>query len=101
MPEPDTEPSRKPDSVTVRPGAERDLRKAVNDRSMKKRPAPVASSTAAASDATTGKKRSMTARVTEIGRGTRHERSAAESCVGEVVATTCTPTPSATAKRIR
>ena len=46
VPEPDTVPSRKPDSVTVRPGAERDRRKVAKLMSMKNRPAPVASRTA-------------------------------------------------------
>ena len=46
VPEPDTVPSRKPDSVTVRPGAERDRRNVAKLMSMKNRPAPVASRTA-------------------------------------------------------
>ena len=47
-PLPDTDPSRKPASVTARPGAADDEERpiAANDQSMKKRPAPVASRTA-------------------------------------------------------
>ncbi len=61
----------------------------------------IASSTAAASALTTGKKRSITARVTEMARGSRHARNAADSWVGEVVAIRCAPTPTAATKRIR
>jgi hypothetical protein len=46
VPEPDTVPRRKPLSVTVRPGAVRERPNTEKLKSMKKRPAPVASSTA-------------------------------------------------------
>src|SRR6266536_2678428 len=46
VPEPDTVPSRKPDSAAVRPGAVRDLRNVAKLRSTKNVPAPDADSTA-------------------------------------------------------
>ena len=45
-PDPETVPSRKPDRVTVRPGPAGDCPNAAKDRSMKKRVAPEAASTA-------------------------------------------------------
>src|ERR687894_2857885 len=46
-PDPDTVPSRNPDSATVRPGAVRERPSVASERSMKNRPAPERSSTAA------------------------------------------------------
>jgi hypothetical protein len=46
VPEPDTVPSRKPDSAAVRPGAVRERRNAAKLRSTKNVPAPDDASTA-------------------------------------------------------
>jgi hypothetical protein len=61
----------------------------------------MASRTAAASPATTGKNRSITARVTAIGRGTFEDRRAVLRSTGEVVAIRCMPTPAVTVNRMR
>jgi len=46
VPEPETEPSRKPEVATVRPGAVPERRNSEKLNSTKKRPAPIRSRTA-------------------------------------------------------